>query len=96
MVKDWLAYKGYEIIYVTMLCPWRCFFLLNVQQIGFEKCVSILADLVVRAKQAASLDPAQPLQSLVLITILFTNISIHILSTYVHTNMRNWLPNAPP
>jgi hypothetical protein len=42
-------------------------FLLNVQQIGFEKCISILAGLVAEAKQAASLDPAQPLQSLVLI-----------------------------
>ena len=35
------------------------------QTIGFSECVTILGEMVVRAKQDAGIDPSQPLESLV-------------------------------
>lgn len=46
------------------------------QQIGFEECVSILSDLILRAKKEASLNPSMPLESLVCTETLLVDVSV--------------------
>ena len=41
------------------------FFNFILQQVGFDKCVAVLGEMVIQAKKDANIDPAHPLESLV-------------------------------